>query len=178
MKSALPVARLNSASRAVSLRSVLTALLPASLTVLHAADAPSKALAKPPNTVPPEFAPITDDPKLPRVLLMGDSVSIACALDALKLDAGSNVPSRLREILVHFCAGHPSHEAQDRRWHVRHAAAQGFTKPAKAYGLCLLDSFKRFDGRLCIALNNFLNTERSRPRAWRFPHLRDPRSLQ
>ena len=35
--------------------------------------------AKP--ATPPEFAPITEDPKLPRVLLMGDSVSIAYALE-------------------------------------------------------------------------------------------------
>lgn len=38
--------------------------------------------------IPPEFAAITDDPKLPRVLLMGDSVSIAYALEVRKLLAG------------------------------------------------------------------------------------------
>jgi acyl-CoA thioesterase-1 len=39
-------------------------------------------------TIPPEFAAITDDPKLPRVLLMGDSVSIAYALEVRKLLTG------------------------------------------------------------------------------------------
>ena len=39
-------------------------------------------------TTPPEFAAITDDPKLPRVLLMGDSVSIAYALEVRKLLSG------------------------------------------------------------------------------------------
>jgi hypothetical protein len=34
--------------------------------------------------VPPEFVAITDDPSLPRVLLMGDSVSIAYALEVRK----------------------------------------------------------------------------------------------
>lgn len=37
---------------------------------------------------PPEFAAITDDPKLSRVLLMGDSVSIAYALEVRKLLTG------------------------------------------------------------------------------------------
>jgi acyl-CoA thioesterase-1 len=59
---------------------LLHALLPA----LHAADTP----AKPTAATPPEFAAITDDPKLPRVLLMGDSVSIAYALEVRKLLAG------------------------------------------------------------------------------------------
>ena len=63
---------------------LIAALLLAFASVLHAADAP----AKPKATAPPEFAPITDDPKLPRVLLMGDSVSIAYALDVRKLLAG------------------------------------------------------------------------------------------
>lgn len=37
---------------------------------------------------PPEFAAITDDPNLPRVLLMGDSVSIAYAVEVRKLLTG------------------------------------------------------------------------------------------
>jgi len=37
---------------------------------------------------PPEFVATTDDPKLPRVLLMGDSVSIAYALEVRKLLTG------------------------------------------------------------------------------------------
>ena len=63
----------------------LTAVLLASLSALHAADTP----AKPKAATPPEFAAITDDPKLPRVLLMGDSVSIAYALEVRKLLAGA-----------------------------------------------------------------------------------------
>ncbi len=35
------------------------------------------------------------------------------------------------------------------------AAAQGFKKPAKAYGLYLFDSFKQFDGNTYVAINNF-----------------------
>ena len=54
------------------------------LHALHAADTP----AKPKAATPPEFVAITDDPKLPRVLLMGDSVSIAYALEVRKLLAG------------------------------------------------------------------------------------------
>lgn len=54
------------------------------LHVLQAADTP----AKPKAPTPPEFVAITDDPKLPRVLLMGDSVSIAYALEVRKLLAG------------------------------------------------------------------------------------------
>lgn len=59
-------------------------LLLALLSALHAADTP----AKPKTATPPEFAAIIDDPKLPRVLLMGDSVSIAYALEVRKLLAG------------------------------------------------------------------------------------------
>ena len=62
----------------------LAALLLAPLAALHAADTP----AKPKADTPPEFVAITDDPKLPRVLLMGDSVSIAYALEVRKLLAG------------------------------------------------------------------------------------------
>jgi hypothetical protein len=67
-----------------SLTFFLTALLLVVSSALHAADAP----AKPKPTTPPEFVAITDDPKLPRVLLMGDSVSIAYALEVRKLLAG------------------------------------------------------------------------------------------
>jgi hypothetical protein len=35
------------------------------------------------------------------------------------------------------------------------AAAQGFKRPAKDAGLFIFDSFKRFDGRTYVALNNF-----------------------
>jgi acyl-CoA thioesterase-1 len=63
---------------------LLSALLLAPLAALFAADAPYK----PKSATPPEFAAITDDPKLPRVLLMGDSVSIAYALEVRKLLTG------------------------------------------------------------------------------------------
>jgi acyl-CoA thioesterase-1 len=59
-------------------------LLHTLVSTLHAADTP----AKPKVATPPEFVAITDDPKLPRVLLMGDSVSIAYALEVRKLLAG------------------------------------------------------------------------------------------
>ena len=64
--------------------SSLIALLLTSLVSLYAAESSSK----PKPTTPPEFVAITDDPKLPRVLLMGDSVSIAYALEVRKLLAG------------------------------------------------------------------------------------------
>lgn len=35
------------------------------------------------------------------------------------------------------------------------AVAHGFSKPPKALGLYIFDSFKRFDGRIYVALNNF-----------------------
>ncbi|MFN7561953.1 MAG: SGNH/GDSL hydrolase family protein, partial [Prosthecobacter sp.] len=63
---------------------ILIALLLAPLASLFAADGPATAKA----AVPPEFVRITDDPKLPRVLLMGDSVSIAYALEVRKLLTG------------------------------------------------------------------------------------------
>ena len=62
----------------------LLIFLGAALTALHAAD----TAPKPKASTPPEFVAITDDPKLPRVLLMGDSVSIAYALEVRKLLAG------------------------------------------------------------------------------------------
>jgi len=65
-------------------RTLITALLLAPQAALHAAD----TSAKPKPATPPEFASISDDPKLPRVLLMGDSVSIAYALEVRKLLTG------------------------------------------------------------------------------------------
>ena len=59
-------------------------LLLVPLAAMRAADTP----ARPKAATPPEFVAITDDPKLPRVLLMGDSVSIAYALEVRKLLAG------------------------------------------------------------------------------------------
>jgi acyl-CoA thioesterase-1 len=49
---------------------------------------PLSTAAQQPKAAAPEFVAITDDPKLPRVLLMGDSVSIAYALEVRKLLAG------------------------------------------------------------------------------------------
>jgi hypothetical protein len=63
---------------------LLSTLLLTSLVSLLAAE----PLAKPKPATPPEFVAITDDPKLPRVLLMGDSVSIAYALEVRMLLAG------------------------------------------------------------------------------------------
>ena len=50
-----------------------------------AADTPAVKTAPP---VAKEFAPIVDDPKLPRVLIIGDSVSVAYTLDVRKNLAG------------------------------------------------------------------------------------------
>ena len=50
-----------------------------------AADTPA---TKSVPTVAKEFAPIVDDPKLPRVLIIGDSVSVAYTLDVRKNLAG------------------------------------------------------------------------------------------
>jgi acyl-CoA thioesterase-1 len=57
----------------------LTALLLTPLAALHAADTPAK-----PQSSPPEFTSVTDDPKLPRVLIIGDSVSVAYTLGVRK----------------------------------------------------------------------------------------------
>jgi acyl-CoA thioesterase-1 len=66
-------------------RQFLTFVFSVALGSLCRAEAPASP-AKPP--VPPEFVSITDDPKLPRVLLMGDSVSIAYALEVRRLLEG------------------------------------------------------------------------------------------
>jgi hypothetical protein len=64
-------------------RLLLTLL--ACATLAFAADSPT---AKSVPTVAKEFAPIIDDPKLPRVLIIGDSVSVAYTLDVRKNLAG------------------------------------------------------------------------------------------
>jgi acyl-CoA thioesterase-1 len=61
----------------------LTTLLLAPLA--FAASSPAAKSAPP---VAKEFAPIVDDPKLPRVLIIGDSVSVAYTLDVRKNLAG------------------------------------------------------------------------------------------
>ncbi len=45
-------------------------------------------------------------------------------------------------------------DMQPRYFHAD-AVAQGFTKPAKDFGLYLFDSFKVFDGKTYVAINNF-----------------------
>jgi len=62
---------------------LLTALLLAPLA--NAADTPATKSAPP---LAKEFAPIVDDAKLPRVLIIGDSVSVAYTLDVRKNLAG------------------------------------------------------------------------------------------
>lgn len=55
----------------------------------HAADGDQKAKkAARPVRKDPAFAPVTDDPKLPRVLLIGDSISIGYTVPVQKLLAG------------------------------------------------------------------------------------------
>jgi acyl-CoA thioesterase-1 len=51
-----------------------------SIVVAGAADAKKAATPRKPRKADPAFAPVTDDPKLPRVLLIGDSVSIGYIL--------------------------------------------------------------------------------------------------
>jgi acyl-CoA thioesterase-1 len=58
------------------------------LSAVTAADAPSAKAAKSAPPVAEEFAPIVDDAKLPRVLIIGDSVSVAYTLDVRKNLAG------------------------------------------------------------------------------------------
>jgi acyl-CoA thioesterase-1 len=67
-------------------------LLAAAL-LLAPAPCPADAPAPPtPAAVPKEFAPVVDDPKLPRVLIIGDSVSVAYTLDVRKkLEGVANV---------------------------------------------------------------------------------------
>jgi acyl-CoA thioesterase-1 len=59
-----------------------------SLTLVTCVVPLSATAQQPKAATAPEFVAITDDPKLPRVLLMGDSVSIAYALEVRKLLAG------------------------------------------------------------------------------------------
>lgn len=47
-----------------------------------------------------------------------------------------------------------THEMQPQYFHAD-AAAQGFTRPPVDFGLYIFDSFKTFDGKLYVALNNY-----------------------
>lgn len=53
-----------------------------------AQDAPPKPAAKPAAAPNPAFAKVTDDPNLPRVLLIGDSISIGYTVDVRNLLKG------------------------------------------------------------------------------------------
>lgn len=65
---------------------IVTCLLLSAVSFLHAADSPIPAEPKPTD---PAFIPIADDPRLPRVLLIGDSVSVAYTLEVRKELAGA-----------------------------------------------------------------------------------------
>ena len=63
------------------MKCVLISSLLAVASLAFAADSPATKSAPP---VPKEFTPIVDDTKLPRVLIIGDSVSVAYTLDVRK----------------------------------------------------------------------------------------------
>ena len=70
----------------MAMRSLLA--LGLALSAVMAADVPSAKATKSAPPVAKEFAPIVDDAKLPRVLIIGDSVSVAYTLDVQKNLAG------------------------------------------------------------------------------------------
>ena len=59
---------------------ILITTLILGLAVASAADASKPAAPAKPKKIDPAFVPITDDPKLPRVLLIGDSISVGYTL--------------------------------------------------------------------------------------------------
>jgi lysophospholipase L1-like esterase len=67
-------------------RSALTLLFSAALAAAAFAQAVREPVGEKPRD--PAFAPVTDDPKLPRVLLIGDSISIGYTLGVRELLAG------------------------------------------------------------------------------------------
>ena len=69
---------------------LLLTLTMGSALVADAAPAEKKKAKKPARAAEknPAFAPVTDDPKLPRVLLLGDSISIGYTVPVQKLLAG------------------------------------------------------------------------------------------
>ncbi|MBI5773598.1 MAG: SGNH/GDSL hydrolase family protein [Verrucomicrobia bacterium] len=69
-------------------RTLLTVLLLASLTALNAADSPAKTVAKPKPAPDSSLAPVEDVAGLPRVLLIGDSVSMGYTLTVRALLKG------------------------------------------------------------------------------------------
>jgi predicted neuraminidase len=60
--------------------------------------------------------------------------------------------NRIHKVKLRTTAG--VFDMEPRHFHAD-AAALGFAKPAKNHGLYLFDSFKRFDGKIHVALNNF-----------------------
>lgn len=60
--------------------------------------------------------------------------------------------NRLHKARITTAAG--THDMQPQYFHAD-AAAQGFARPAVDFGLYLFDSFKVFDGRTYVALNNY-----------------------
>lgn len=75
-------------SRRLSILSWL--LVAVSATAIFAAQPPAKSARKAPakRADNPAFAPVTDDPKLPRVMLIGDSISIGYTLSVREALAG------------------------------------------------------------------------------------------
>jgi lysophospholipase L1-like esterase len=69
---------MKSAATRVFISTALTALI--ALLAADLAKAQAAAKKSPPKKPNPSFAPITDDPALPRVLLIGDSISIGYTL--------------------------------------------------------------------------------------------------
>jgi len=63
-------------------------LLTLGFTLVAGAMLPAEGGAARKRRVPPAFQPVTDDPALPRVLLIGDSISIGYTLPTRKLLAG------------------------------------------------------------------------------------------
>ncbi len=60
--------------------------------------------------------------------------------------------NRIHKTQIKTAAG--TFDMQPQHFHAD-AAAQGFAKPAKDAGLFIFDSFKQFDGKTYVALNNF-----------------------
>ena len=66
--------------------------------------------------------------------------------------ANGSFEKRLRKAKLKTAAG--TVDMQPRAFHAD-AVAQGFRRSAKDYGLYLFDSFKNFDGRMYVAINNY-----------------------
>ena len=75
---------------------VITALI-LGLAVASAADAPKPAAPAKPRKPDPALASVTDDPKLPRVLLIGDSISMGYTLPVRELLQGKANVHRIPE---------------------------------------------------------------------------------